>query len=249
MTIRPGRPFAVVASQRTGSTLLVRSLDASPDIFCAGEIFHGGPNVHHAEFNFQQAVFGSRLLGVLVDSAFEARRVRGHLTRFFAEAGRGVAAVGFKIMASQLRHRQSILPELQSVGAVLLLLYRRDSFATALSYYRAKASGVYHSDRADQGSQTRIIKADVAQFGRQLRHCESEKAGILALHSTRGGTLLAYEDMATDWPAFVESVGQAIRVPELQIPKALEKLEAATPNIRIENEDDLRREFAGHIAR
>lgn len=247
MTIGSGRPFALVASQRTGSTLLARSLDASPDIFCAGEIFHGGPNVHHAEFNFRQAVLGSRLLGLLVDSAFETTRVRGHLTRFFAEAGVGVAAVGFKIMTAHLRHRRSILPVLESLCATLLFLYRRDSFATALSYYKAKASGVYHSDRIDERMQTRVIKADAAKFGQQLKHCDSEKACIIALHSANGGVLLAYEDLVADWPNFVASVGQAVGISDLKVPKALEKLGAVAPSIRIENEDDLRRQFTGHV--
>lgn len=240
------RPFAVVASQRTGSTLLVRSLDASPRIFCAGEIFHSGGNIFHGEYRYSEPLLGSRRLGRLFDVASAGWRIRRHLEIFFARAGTGVEAAGFKLMTSHIRASSSILSSLVKHGVTLLFLHRRDSFATALSYYKAKSSGVYHSDRTAESGATRIVTADLVRFGAQLAHCERDKLALRDMHSALGGTLLAYEDMVADWNGFIENVGRAIGVDRLKIPAALEKLET-THRVIIENEDALRREFAPRV--
>jgi len=45
--------FVILTTQRSGSTVLTRTLDEHPDIFCAGEIFHEfKTNIHHAEWYF-----------------------------------------------------------------------------------------------------------------------------------------------------------------------------------------------------
>lgn len=241
------RPFAVIASQRTGSTVLIRSLDASPQIFCAGEIFHAGPHVHHREYNFYAAVCGSRMLGQIVDLAIGHRRTLSHLSGFFASAGQDVQAVGFKVMTSQLRQRRTILPVLFELGASLLFLYRRDSMATALSYYRARVSGLYHSDRAAAADAVQSINVDVGEFGELLAHCVSEKNRIKALHAAHGGALLAYEDMLENWDNFIDSVGRALGIERLQIPAALQRVGSKSASIQIQNEDELRRQFGDRI--
>lgn len=242
-----GKPFAVVASQRTGSTLLVRSLDASPRIFCAGEIFHAGGNVHHGEWRYREDILGSRKLGRFFDSRFGGHRAERHLERFYSCAGKNVDAVGFKVMASQMRLNSSIMPALKHHRAALLFLYRRDSFATAISYYKAKSSGIYHSDRATKSDGRRVITADADSFGKQLEHCENEKAHICDLYATHGGTLLAYEDMIADWDAFIKRVGAALGIDGLEIPTALDKLDSATHGVTVANEHELRQVYSGRL--
>jgi len=187
--------------------------------------------------------------GRLVDRIFEKRLVQAHLITFFGTAGVGVSAVGFKLMTSQLRQRRSILPLLQSLGTTLLFLHRRDNFATALSHCRARASGVYHSDRTGRRSEARSVIIELAAFRKQLANCKSKKATILAMHSRYGGRLLAYEDMASDWPAFIESIGSALGILQLRVPKALDKVDDEVANVRVENEAELRRVFAANPER
>lgn len=243
----PGLPFAVIATQRTGSTLLVRSLDSSPDIFCAGEIFRSGPHIYHGEFSYSHSMLGSNFIGKLADRLVGKRRVARHLDRFYGQAGRGVRAVGFKVMASQLRRHRAILDSLRERDAKLVFLHRRDSFATAISYCKARATGVFHSDRVGGSNDAESFAADPGEFGELLRRCESEKSEILSLHASVGGMLLAYEDMSYDWVGFIRSVGHALGIDGLTLPPALEKLGTAAPRIRIENEAELRRAFSGRI--
>ena len=237
------RRFAVIATQRTGSTLLVRSLDAAPDIFCAGEIFRTAPRIHHGEYSYRQALAGSMLLGKAVDFAFGRRRVSAHLERFYAAAGIGMRAVGFKVMASQLRRFRHINTALRKLGVTLLFLHRRDTFATALSYCRARASGIFHSDRIAGAVSAEPTAVDTAKFREMLVHCEREKADLLALHAACGGSLFAYEDMADSWPSFVSSVGVALGIDNLQLTAVLDKLDSADPRHTVANEAELRRLF------
>jgi hypothetical protein len=222
----------------------VRSLDTSPLIFCAGEIFHGGPNVHHAECNFPQRLLDSHSLGRLVDRLFRGARIQRHLRRYFSVFGAGKSAIGFKVMASQLRRYPTLLPMLVDLGATPLFLYRRDTFATALSYVRARASGVYHSDRGKASSGLAAFSVSPDDFRAVLYRCEADKREILALHASYGGLLLTYEDMISNWNSFISSIGDEIGIHGLQVDKALDRLSEKMPAVAIENEVELRRQFA-----
>jgi LPS sulfotransferase NodH len=239
-----GRPFVIVATQRTGSTLLVRSLDASPLIFCAGELFHSGPHVLHAEWRFPQTICRSRLLANAVNALFERTRIENHLARYYATAGAGVRAIGFKVMVSQLRRYRTALPSLVKLGTERFYLLRQDSFATALSYFRAKASGIYHSDRASGVGPPKTITADVDEFRAMLAHCQKQQDEVRTLHAAHGGTLLTYEEIVNDWNTFVASVGAVLGIENLQLTAALDKLSPTTSTVQIENESKLRRQFA-----
>ena len=234
--------FVVTASQRTGSTLLVRSLDTSADIFCAGEIFHAGPGTYHPEYQFPYRLLGSRRLARIRDRMLR-NRAEAHLRSFYDRAGAGVKAVGFKLMLTHADEHPAVVPYLQACGAVFFFLYRKDSFATAISYYKARESGVYHSDRTDRQSSGPTIRADVRKFERLLMACRSDKERLISMQSTLGGHLLAYEDMIGSWNHFVGTLGRDIGVPGLDVQKSLSRLESGTRTVTIANEDELRLRF------
>jgi LPS sulfotransferase NodH len=238
----------VVAAQRTGSTLLVRSLDSSPAIFCAGEIFHGGPNVYHAEWRYPQRLLGSSILARLADRLNQKERLQRHLRRYFDSVDPGIRAIGFKVMGSQLRRYPALLSLLAELGATLFFLYRRDVFATALSHLRAKASGIYHSDRAAGTASERVVTVDPNDFKALLENVATAQQEVKALHVACGGVLLSYEDMVADWNGFIASIGDVLGFSELRLDKALDKLSDTSSRLRIENEDELRRAFAAKTA-
>jgi LPS sulfotransferase NodH len=248
LSAKPRCLFAIVATQRSGSTLLARSLDASPFIFCAGEIFHDGPRVHHAEYRYPQRLLGSRWLSRAADLYLQRPRIKTHIDRFYAKAGCDVRAVGFKVMVSQLRRFRALLPLLVEGGVTRLFLHRRDSFAAAISYTRAKASGIYHSDQATSDSAARAISVDPAEFRGMLELCEEAKRELRALHAAHGGVLLAYEDMVNDWSAFTDRLGCHLGIAGLRLPTALKRLGATQGQVRIENESTLRGMFSPDVS-
>jgi hypothetical protein len=45
--------FFILTAPRSGSTVLTRTLDQHPEIFCAGELFHPGDDIYHPEWHFR----------------------------------------------------------------------------------------------------------------------------------------------------------------------------------------------------
>ncbi len=243
------RPFVIVATQRSGSTLLVKSLDSAPTIFCAGEVFHGGPNTHHPECNYPQTILRSRLLGRIADRYFQAVRVENHLRTFYSRHGAGMQAVGFKVMTSQLRSYHTLLPSLVSANTARFFLYREDTFAAALSHFRARLSGVFHSDRDAAHRSTEVVTANFGEFQDQLERCITNRNDVLDLHARHGGVLITYEGLVNDWETLIAVIGDELGIPRLRVEKVLDKLESSTETIRIGNLEELRQKFGpGTIA-
>jgi LPS sulfotransferase NodH len=171
-------------------------------------------------------------------------RLVSHLRDFYANAGKGVKAAGFKLMMSQARHRPAIFPLLLDLGVKFLFLYRRDTFATALSYYRAQRTQVFHSDREPTHGNRLLGPANAAEVREFYLRCLSDKEEILETQRSIGGLLLAYEDMVANWDRFIFVIGREIGVPELRVGMALAKLGGKVSTSRFSNEDELRGELA-----
>ena len=241
--------FVVLTSQRTGSTLLTRSLDSSSRIFCAGELFRRGQGIHHLEHQFPFELLGSVKLGKLCDTFASRFRIRRHLGNFYLAAGVGVEAVGFKLMVSQLRRYPEILSTAVALGARLLFLIREDSVAAALSFCRAKASGVFHSDRVHDATLRPSIVIDENDFARILGECKSDKQELARIHREYGGLLMRYEDLVSNWDEFIEKLGVELGLEGLRVAKALSKLRSGVDAVQIANEQALIAKFAGAIQR
>lgn len=173
-------------------------------------------------------------------------RVERHLRHYYCEAGANARAIGFKVMVSQLRQFESLLPTLLALNVKLFFLYRQNSFATAISYFKAKASGVYHSDHVASVEGARKVHADVRQFRALLTKCEADKQTIFDLHSTCGGELLRYESLVNDWDRTISHIGHSLGIDELHVPIVLERLDSTSSTVIVDNEMELRRQFAIH---
>lgn len=187
---------------------------------------------------------GSQYLAFLGSTIFQKRRIGRHLKHFYHAAGMGVRAVGFKVMVSQSKQFNELLPMLARLGVVRVFLYRNDSFATALSHLKARVTGIYHSDRVDGPAVSQAITADVRDFRALLAKCESQRDELRKLHATYGGRLLTYEELISDWDSAIASIGNDLGIADLRVPRVLEKLGTEAPAVRVENEADLRRHFA-----
>jgi len=236
-------PFVIITSQRTGSTLLVKSLDASPDIFTAGEIFYEGPGIHHPEHQYPYRLWGSRVLAKSVGFFFRRKCAERHAQEFYATAGQDAKAVGFKLMVSQLRRRNYLLQTLTEAGAKFVFLVRRDTFATALSHVRARASGIYHADRVMSGLPLLQVDASISEFCDVVESCIRDKAQVYDLHREYGGLLVEYEDLIGKWDETVSLIGATLGLPGLRVRKVLQRVGDNALELRIRNLDELRRVF------
>jgi LPS sulfotransferase NodH len=234
--------FVVLSSQRSGSTLLVKSLDSAPEIFCAGEIFHPGERTLHREFQFPYLRTKGRLIPRIAARFLQSGRVERHLEYFFGSAGAGVRAAGFKLMVSQAEKFGATIRWLKRHRVRVICLYRRNTFDAAMSYYLAAHTGRFHSDRPAGVSRTAELTVNVADFREFFHYCEKDRARILELQSSFGGMLVAYEDLVGQWSAWIGRIGAYLGVEGLNVPMSLEKL-GDEPEVRIVNESELRRHF------
>ena len=146
-------------------------------------------------------------------------------------------------MVSQLRQFEAILPTLMHLETTRVFLCRHNSFATALSYFKAKASGIFHSDRVHGTTTSQVVTANVDEFRTLLAKCESHRQAICEMHAQYGGRLVAYEELAGDWDGAISAIGLDLGIDDLRLPAVLDKLGPASANVVIENEEELRHQF------
>jgi hypothetical protein len=229
--------------------MLIKSLDSSALVLCAGEIFHTGPNIHHVEYRFPHSLAKKHAGLRFVNSIRIRGRVKRHLKWFYDTAGIGVSAVGFKLMTSQTRTFPWLMKLLCDISVSPIYLRRKDVFATAVSYYRAKATGHFHSDRNARSPASGALAIDEIEFRRILKLCVSNKRQIEELHAKHGGLLLSYEDMIKDWSAFLTTIGNRIGVEDLQVQMALAKLQPSIDSHEsVVDEMALRERFSAEVA-
>ena len=183
------------------------------------------------------------MLGGLRDAFVGRRRIPQHLSSFYFAASLKAEAVGFKLMVSQLRRHSAIMSTLLELNVRFLYLYREDALATALSHCRAKATGVFHSDRASGMPERLPVFISEGEFGRILKKCKSDKDELFRLHRIHGGLLTRYEDMIANWDAYIAKLGVELGIQGLHLSEALSKLKSGVDSARIANEDALLAKF------
>jgi hypothetical protein len=163
---------------------------------------------------------------------------------FYKHAGTGSAAVGFKIMVSQIQKLPGIMAFFKDQDVTCFYLYREDTFATALSYFRAKISGSFHSDQTNPRTMQRPVTVDEEQFRRVFETCKHDRSIVCDLHRTYGGHLLVYEDMVTKWDYLIDSIGRELGLSGIRVEKALAKVGEHGGGVCITNEAELRKQFS-----
>ncbi|MBI1315893.1 hypothetical protein GC167_03420 [bacterium] len=235
--------FALLSSQRTGSTLLIRSLDTHPEVFAAGELFHYAPGIHHEEYRFRYWQTGFRKLDLPLNKIAAQGRIKAHLDRFYTEAARGVKACGFKLMLSQIKWNPALLPALEARNPRFLVLVRQDAFASALSAAKAQLSGTYHSDSGLASGAPRSASVPEDRFRTLYDLARAERDRLLDFATKRNAPVLTYEHMTTQWDRFVAELNSHLEVAQQPLEMTLEKLSDQKRGLILTNEAVLRERF------
>lgn len=149
--------FAIVCTQRTGSTLLTQLLDQQEDVLCNGAVFDAHPG--RMPVRWAKDLVLIRELERLRDSAPE-----DFLSRVFAET-LGCRAVGFKICPG---HNDAMLDKLLVDSAIAkIVLFRRNVLAVYSSAMIARRSGERRSTAPDTVPESRpLVEFDQKKFMR-----------------------------------------------------------------------------------
>jgi len=174
-------PFFVLASQRTGSTALVKALASHQDVDCLGELLGG-----------RQTAGWFRDLLDRLDPRFRDPSYRGANTRRFVEAAISVSPkphVDFKLMLNHDRDvRDSLLADSKWK---CVLLHRENVLAAYASWLLAKATHAGHQ-RAGDAPVLPLVRFDRDGFERWRRRYERRYAEMEGFE----GLAVEYTDVA-----------------------------------------------------
>lgn len=241
--------FYVLSTVRTGSTVLTRTLDQHPEVFCAGELFLPG-KIYHQEH--QYPFLGSRFIrtpGLLsrLNAPFMRFRVGPFLEAFYITAGGSDArAVGFKLMLGQYARSPAafrrFFDSYRSVRPIVLV--RRNILKQAVSFARARVTRVFHTSSGQLSKDmrgTRLV-IDPVRLYRTMRKLEKHREELLSLVGS--DTLrVDYEDFV-EWPALWRKLCDHLGIATIAVQPALKKIGHESLAAGIENFEDVRRFLA-----
>src|SRR5258706_15257840 len=132
---------------RTGSTLLSKSLNKHPEIFCDDEIFHFSFRDYFSpwQFRFWKFRFLSKKINYIINYPGTFLRLKKYLDKFYTnDANENFTARGFKLMYYQTKYTPGLISYLKKNNVKIILLMRENIFRNALSDLRARSTGIYH---------------------------------------------------------------------------------------------------------
>src|SRR5215203_4022012 len=139
--------FIIFTLPRTGSTLLSKSLNKHPEIFCEDEIFHFSFRDYFSprQFGFWKFRFAPKKINYIINYPRTWLTLRNFLDKFYTNAvDEHFKARGFKVMYYQTFYTPGLISYLKNNNVKLILLLRENIFRNALSDLRARSTGIYH---------------------------------------------------------------------------------------------------------
>ncbi len=228
--------FVIVASARTGSTLVTRSLNQHGAAVTYGEIMRA-PELFPARFP------------ELGNSAglFRADPVRFLEERIYRKYPEAIQAVGFKIFYSHAPRDtawgRAVWDYLVGQPALRVIhLRRRNLLAAHVSRKKAAAADewIKYSGASQGGGVTLDYEETRARF-EQAQAWEREYDALFAGHPLLD---LVYEDVAADYAAEMRRVQDFLGLPARDVPPATKKRPPQPLSEQIANYDELKERFA-----
>lgn len=188
--------FVLVGTQRSGTTFARTALGSHADILSLGEVFNlnkgsrgrvkpaTGKNLGPGFSSWRKYSYKTYMESTMF------RRLghwlfRGTMTRRFLDelfAAPGYQAIGFKLMASQVRNFPSVLPYIKEHGVRVIHLLRENPFDILLSRLSMQVRGYAHS--TSQSGNPVTLSVPTGNLVEELR--EIEKEGLQWKHMFEG---------------------------------------------------------------
>lgn len=250
-------PFYVLSTVRSGSTVLTKTLDKHPEVFCAGELFYSG-GISHQEH--QYPFLGRRFIrapGLLsrLNMPLMPFRIGSFLREFYlAEEKNGAAAVGFKLMVTQYNRSPAAFRRAfrryKNIRPIVLI--RRNILKQAVSLARARTTGVFHttSRRVSEDVRDVRLKLEPRRLYRTIRRLEKQRTQLLSLAGD-DALRVDYEDFS-EWAELWERLCDHLGVAKAAMQPAQRKIGQESLAAGIENFDDIREfldstEYRGYL--
>lgn len=239
--------FVILTTQRSGSTVLTRTLDEHSEIFCAGEIFlESNAGVHHPEWHFPNwSVTGKKQskLNKLVNWTNLRLNAVKHIKSFYGDLPGGTKAKGFKLMYSHVKSAPFIWEYMRVNKVKVIVLIRDNAFRMALSRFKMSKTGVAHSDRVAGGSNK--VKVPVQPLLQETMRLQQVNKKLLELSAGTDRLIISYKDF-NDWNSLLLKIFTFLNVSVIHLPPVLKKVSAEDWRDDVENFLEIESVFKAH---
>ncbi len=231
------KDFFILTAPRSGSTVLTRTLDQHPQIFCAGELFHPSGNIYHPEWHFKfwgkkkKKGFSRKIFSAfnfLNGQVFATK----HLKKFYAEKDKKQIR-GFKMMMGHTKDFPAAWKFLYQEGYKIIVLIRENTFREALSSFRARKIGVFHSKENTELAEKKV-KINAQQLKKRIDELEAIKNNILKVSEGTNRIVITYEDFE-NWQEMLNKIFNFLQVDKIEMQPELRKVSSANWRDGVEN--------------
>ena len=175
---RTKQDFFIFTAPRSGSTVLTQTLDKHPQIFCAGELFHPSDKIYHPEWHF--SFIGKKKKKGFSRTIFSVTNyIKGylsgvaHIKKFYAKKDEKKIR-GLKLMIGHIKDFPTVWKYLRAENYKVIVLIRQNTFREALSSFRARKIGVFHS-KDDEALIEKKVSVNAIQLKKGLRNWKLSK--------------------------------------------------------------------------
>lgn len=234
--------FVIVGAPRTGSTLLVKTLNTLDGVLCHGELL-GPENVRGYEDGFDLENASKQARDARIQRLLKERN--GDPVEFIDRAlKQNEEAVGFKALYSAFlnpRWQDVVASLLRTPATRFIHLRRGNSLRRYVSEQILLAGGPNHSGaggRADVALQVRI---EIDAFLQRAAELESQAQAVSALLSQQPVLDLSYEELSSDTAGTVSRVAAflGLGTAHVNARPALTKVGAADLRVTVSNYQEL----------
>ena len=187
----PMRPFVVVSTQRSGSTMLIHMLDQHPQVSMAGEVFKKKKSLEilNPEYSFQLG----KKLNTWQFKFFKKRMLSKHLDRFESEDQS--SCKGFKLMTSQIELVPELIELLRKRQFKFIFLFRENKVHQVLSLQFAQKTDTWVNEQSEERGKV----LSISKLEKNLKYNLRSDAKLKALKQS-GDFVISYEDILSKGP-------------------------------------------------
>jgi LPS sulfotransferase NodH len=233
--------FFIFTAPRSGSTVLTRTLDKHPEIFCAGELFHPSDKIYHAEWHFpfigkkKKRGFSRKVFSVI---NYIKGYVYGaeHIKKFYSKRNEKKIR-GFKLMIGHTKDFPAVWKHLRAGNFKIIVLIRQNTFREALSSFRARKIGVFHSSE-DLAHAEKKVNINALQLKKRVDELEAIKQNILQISEGTNRVIITYEDFE-NWQQMLDKIFDFLGVGKIDIQPELRKTSSVNWRDGVENYADI----------
>jgi LPS sulfotransferase NodH len=246
------KTFVIVGQQRTGTTMLVRTLNGHNQVRCLGELFIDRyPNQISGSYAAYLRGSPWRRLGGRLMSAGLVKRFLDEISTaprsLFSsdEKQRNCKAIGFKLMYGQAKQQPAALPWLKANGTAAIHLVRTNVLAVLVSREVNRITQVPHTTHAIA---TPAVKLEVARLLETLEKIEAINQNWPRLVDTGRYIRVDYEDLVEHRAREIGRILEFLGVESCRsLESTLVKVNQADLRMAIANYDEVAERLKGTV--